>query len=404
MIEAGQILKGVKVLGIETQVAGPYCTMMLADQGADVYKIERPGVGDAAREMAPILKGEEGESTSGYFLRFNRNKKSIALDMSTPEGIAVLKELIAKVDIIVENNRPGMMDKMGLGWDVIKEINPKVVYIAISGFGRLPEYKGIYSNRPSYDIIAQAMSGLMHLAGQKDGPPTWLGVAIGDVGTGVYAAYAALLGLIKAKNTGAGEFIDVSMYDCMTALAERAHNVYNFTGQVLRRGPDPLIAPWGPFECQDGYVALIVATEAMWAKLCKSIGHEELLADKELASGPGRGRNIERWQPLLKAWMADRTMNEIVERFNAEGLPCGPVQTSVEVVNCPHMAKREMFVNIPDPVVGQVKIVGSPYKMSDSKPTYGPVPKLGEHTDDVLMTVLGYSSEKLAGLRQTNTI
>lgn len=404
MIEAGQILKGVRVLGIETQVAGPYCTMMLADQGAEVYKIERPGVGDSAREMAPILKNADGETTSGYFLRFNRNKKSVCLDMTSPEGCAVLKELIAKVDIIVENNRPGMMDKMGLGWDVIKDINPKVVYVAISGFGRLPQYKGIYSNRPSYDIIAQAMSGLMNLAGQKDGPPTWLGVAVGDVGTGVYAAYAALLGFIKAKNTGEGEFIDVSMYDCMTALAERAHNVYNFTGQVLRRGPDPLIAPWGPFKCKNGYVAIICATEAMWARLCKSIGHEELLQDKELCSGPGRGRNIDRWQPLLNEWLADKTMNEIVDRFNAEGLPCGPVQTSEEVVNCPHMAKREMFVTIPDPVVGKVKIVGSPYKMSHSKPVYGPVPNLGEHTAAVLSDILGYDEEKLADFRQKNII
>lgn len=400
----GQILKGMRVLGIETQVAGPYCTMMLADQGAEVYKIERPGVGDAAREMAPILKNADGETTSGYFMRFNRNKKSICVNMASPEGQAVLKELIAKVDIIVENNRPGMMDKMGLGWNVVKDINPKVVYIAISGFGRLPQYKGIYANRPAYDIIAQAMGGLMNLAGQKDGPPTWLGVAIGDIVTGIYAAYAALLGLTKARNTGKGEFIDISMYDCMVALAERAHNVYSFTGQVLRRGPDPLIAPWGPFKCKDGYVAIMCATEAMWARLCKSIGHEELLQDKKLCSGPGRGSNVDHWQPVLQDWMADKTMNEIVERFNAEGLPCGPVQTSEDVAKCSHIAKREMFVEIPDPVLGEVKIVGSPYKMSDSQPVYGSVPGLGEHTNDILINVLGYDEEKISQLRQSNAI
>ncbi len=403
-MEQGAILKGVRVLGIETQVAGPYCTMMLADQGAEVIKIERPGVGDSAREMAPMLTGKEGETTSGYFIRFNRNKKSLAIDMTSKEGLAILRELIAKTDIIVENNKPGMMDKLGLTYDVIKDINPAVVYVAISGFGRHPEYKGPFSERPAYDIIAQAMGGLMHLAGQKDGPPTWLGVAVGDVVTGIYAAYAALLGLVKAKNTGVGDFIDVSMYDCMIALAERAHNVYSFTGQVLGRGPDPLISPWGPFKCKDGYVALIVATEVMWKRLCKAIGHEELSADESLKSGPSRAKNIDVWMPTLTGWLVERTMNDICESFLAEGLPCGPVQTSKEVSECPHVAKRNMFVELPEPVVGTVKVVGSPFKMVDSEPKYLPVPRLGEHTMSILQDILGYSDEQLTRLRQSNVI
>ena len=245
------ILDGVRVLGIEQQVAAPYCTMMLADQGAEVIKVERAGSGDSAREMAPILKNGEN-TTSGYFMRFNRNKKSVTVDFSKPEGIEILKGLIAKSDIIVENFKPGMMEKFKLGYDVIREINPKAVYVAISGFGRLPKKQGPFAKRTAYDIVAQAMGGLMHLAGQVDGPPTWLGVAIGDVGTGVFAANAALLGYIKALKTGQGEFIDVAMYDCMIALAERAHNVYSFTGKILSRGPDPLICPWGPFEAKDG--------------------------------------------------------------------------------------------------------------------------------------------------------
>lgn len=177
-MNTSEILKGVRVLAIETQVAAPHCTMMLADQGAEVIKIERPGVGDAAREMAPILKGEDGDTVSGYFARFNRNKKSVALNFTTPEGLAVLKEMIARSDIIVENNRPGTMDKIGLTWEVVHELNPKAVYIAISGFGRLPQYQSPFADRPAYDIIAQAMGGLMHLAGQKEGPPTWLGISI----------------------------------------------------------------------------------------------------------------------------------------------------------------------------------------------------------------------------------
>lgn len=400
----GQILKGVRVLAIETQVAGPYCSMMLADQGAEIIKVERPKVGDAAREMAPILKNENGEKTSGYFARFNRSKKSIAINMATPEGIAVIKELMAKVDIIVENNRPGMMEKMGLTWDVVKEINPKVVYIAISGFGRLPEYKGPYSNRSAYDIIVQAMAGLMHVAGQQDGPPTWLGIALGDVGTGVFAANAALLGLLKARATGEGEFIDVSMYDCMIALGERPHNVYSFTGQVLRRGPDPLIAPWGPFKAKDGYVALIVATEAMWGKLCKAMGHEELLEDTSLSSGPGRGSHIEKWLPIMEAWMADKSKLELVDILNSIGLPCGVVQTAEDVAHCQHAAERKIFATIPDEVMGQLIVVGSPYKAPVTELEYGAVPALGAHTDSVLHEVLCYDAEKLAQLRQNNII
>lgn len=403
-MQQGAILNGVRVLGIETQVAGPYCTMMLADQGADVIKIERPGTGDSAREMAPILHNNDGDTTSGYFIRFNRNKKSVALDVTSQDGIDVLKGLIAKSDIIVENNRPGMMDKLGLSWEVIKDINPKVVYVAISGFGRHPDWKGPFSNRPAYDIIAQAMGGLMHLAGQKDGPPTWLGVAVGDVVTGIYAAYAALLGLLKAKNSGVGEFIDVSMYDCMIALAERAHHVYSFTGQILSRGPDPLIAPWGPFKCKDGYVALIVATETMWKRLCKAIEHEELSANEKLQSGPSRAKNMDMWMPILTAWMAERNKNDICDRFIAEGLPCGPIQTAEDVANCPHAAKREIFVDLPDPVMEHIRVVGSPYKMADSEPLYTAVPRLGEHTSSVLRELLGYSDEKLTKLRQNNVI
>ena len=397
-MQTSDFLKGVKVLALDTQVAGPYCTMLMADQGAEVIKVERPGSGDSAREMAPILKNDKGETTSGYFTRFNRNKKSVTLDMTKPEGLAVLKDLIKWADIIVENNKPDMMDKLGMGWDVVKSINPKVVYIAISGFGRLPQYKGIYSNRPAYDIIAQAMGGLMHLAGQADSPPTWLGVAVGDVVTGIYASYAAMLGLFKAKNTGQGEFFDISMYDCMVALGERAHNVYTFTGKVLRRGPDPLMAPWGPFACKDGYVALLVATEAMWKKMCSAIGHEELLEDKEIASGPGRSSHRERWEPILIDWMTNKTMNEITDIFNSFGLPCGPVQTSVEIFNCPHIAERDMFVKIPDPVMGEITMIGSPFKMTNSRAKYGPVPQLGEHTQDVL-TELGYDKAKIEELK-----
>ena len=398
------ILEGVRVLGIEQQVAAPYCTMMLSDQGAEVIKVERPGSGDSAREGAPYLKNEEGEKASGYFLRFNRNKKSVTVNTKSADGVALLKDLIKKSDIIVENFKPGMMEEMGITYDVIRELNPKAVYVAISGFGRLKKYEGPFHDRLAYDIVAQAMGGLMHLAGQKDGPPTWLGVAVGDVVTGIYAAYAAMLGYIKALKTGEGDFIDVSMYDCMAALAERAHHIYTFTGSVVSRGPDKNMAPWGPFKAKDGYVALIVPTEKMWGRLCKAIGREDFTENENFNSGPKRAEHRDEWEPALVEWMADKTKAEVCEILMAQGMPCGPVQDSEDIFNCPHLAKRELFVKIPDKVMHELTVIGSPIKMENSEPRYNVSPLLGEHTEEILKDLLGYDDETINKLRENKII
>ena len=398
------ILEGVRVLGIEQQVAAPYCTMMLSDQGAEVIKVERPGVGDSSREGAPYLKNENGEKTSGYYLRFNRNKKSITVNTKIPEGVQILKDLIKESDIVVENFKPGMMDEIGLTYDVMKEINPKIVYVAISGFGRMKKFEGPFNERTAYDIVTQAMGGLMHLAGQKDGPPTWLGVAVGDVVTGIQAAYAALLGYIKALKTGEGEFIDVSMYDCMVALGERAHSQYLFTGNVVSRGPDKNMAPWGPFKAKDGYVALIVPTEKMWARLCKAMCREDFLQNENFNSGPKRAEHREEWEPALIEWMSDKTKNDVCEILMAQGMPCGPVQNSADVFNCPHLEKRELFVKIPDKIMTELTVIGSPLKMENSEPTYGAEPLLGENTDEILKNLLNYDETKINSLKQNEVI
>jgi crotonobetainyl-CoA:carnitine CoA-transferase CaiB-like acyl-CoA transferase len=398
------ILKGVRVLGLEQQVAGPTCTMMLADQGAQVIKIERPGGGDTAREMAPLLKNDKGEIQSGYFARFNRGKKSVTLDMQKPEGMEVLWDLIKNVDIVVDNLKPGLMEKLGFTWDKVKEVNPALVYVAISGFGRMKKYEGPYSKRLAYDIIAQAMAGLMHTCGNDpDGPPTWLGFALGDSGTGVYAAYAAMLGYVNRLKTGKGEYMDVSMYDCMIALAERSHHIYNFSGKVVNRGPDTLIAPWGPFPCKDGYVAIIVPTEAMWKKFLTAIGRLDLLDNPDLQSGPGRGANMRIIRPIMNEWMKDKTKLEVCDLLMAQGLPCGPVQTSEEVAKCPHIAQRDLRVTVPDPIIGELTLIGSPIKMEEHEPSYTPLPGLGADTDEVLASI-GYDAARISALRETKAI
>ena len=399
------ILDGVKVLGIEQQVAGPTATMMLADMGAEIIKIERPGMGDTGREMAPILKNDKGETQSGYFARWNRNKKSLTLDMTTPEGQKVLWDLMEKVDIVVDNIKPGLMEKMGFTWDKIHEKNPKLVYVAISGFGRSKKYEGPYSSRLAFDIIAQAMSGQMYTCGNDpDGAPTWLGFALGDSGTGVYAAYAAMLGYVNVLKTGKGEYFDLAMYDCMVALAERSHNIYAFTGKITNRGPDKLIAPWGPFACKDGHIALIVTTESMWKKFLTAIGHLELLENPDIQSGPGRAAHMETLiRPIINDWLKDKTKVEACETFMAAGLPCGPIQNSEEVANCPHIAKRDLLVEVPDPIVGKLKMVGSPIKMEGHEPVYGPLPNLGADTEAILKD-LGYSDAQIKELRDKKTI
>jgi crotonobetainyl-CoA:carnitine CoA-transferase CaiB-like acyl-CoA transferase len=379
--------------------------MMLADQGADVIKVERPGSGDTAREMAPIMKNALGGAQSGYFARFNRSKRSVTLDMQSEEGRKVLWDLMRNVDIVVENLKPGLMEKLGFTYEEIKKVNTGIVYVAISGFGRSRKYEGPYSQRLAYDIIAQAMAGMMHTCGNDpDGAPTWLGFALGDSGTGVYAAYAAMLGYINKLKTGRGEYLDLAMYDCMIALAERSHNIYSFTGNVVGRGPDKLIAPWGPFACKDGYVALIVPTEAMWKKFLTAIGHLELLENPELQSGPGRGAHMETIiRPVINKWLADKTKIEACELLMAQGLPCGPVQTSEEVAHCPHIARRDLFVKIEDPVVESLTVVGSPIKMEEHKAEYRALPDLGADTDAVLSEI-GYSVEKIRKLRESKTI
>ncbi|MBR3706456.1 MAG: CoA transferase [Firmicutes bacterium] len=399
------ILDGVKVLGIEQQIAGPSCTMLLSDFGADVIKMERPGSGDAAREMAPIIRTDSGDVESGYFCRFNRGKKSITLNIQDEAAQEILWKLIGEADIVVENLKPGLMDKLGFTWDKIHDMKPELVYVAISGFGRSKKYEGPYSKRLAYDIIAQAMSGQMQACGSDpDGPPTWLGFSLGDVGTGLYATIAALVGYIDRLKTGKGDYYDVAMYDSMMAIAERTHNIYQFTGKVTGRGPDKLIAPWGPFKCADGYVALMVPTEAMWKKFCLGIDHPEMLEDPDLQSGPGRAANLNnKLMPVITGWLSDKTKEQACEYLMAKGLPCAPVMTSEDCANDPHTEARKMLVDVPDEVLGKVHVVGNPIKMESREAVYGMIPKLGSHTQEILES-LGYSEEQIQELKANGTI
>ena len=390
-------LDGIRVLSFEIQVAGPYCTMMLADQGANVIKVERPEGGDTARGGAPKIKNDKGETQSGYFLRFNRNKRSLTLNLKSDGGRQVFRELARKSDVIVENFRPGLLDEMGIGYKQLSELNPGLIYACISGFGSLEGYLGPYSKRPAYDIVAQAMGGLMNTCGQSDGPPTWLGVALGDIVSGMQTAYAIMLALYQRTQTGRGQYIDVSMYDTIIGLAERSVTAYSLTGHVIERGRESYMAPWGPFECEDGWIGLIVATEGDWAKFCQAIERPDLVGHAGATSGPERAKNMPDWLgEIINQWFRRHTKAEAAKKLLAVGLPIGPVQTAKEIFDCPHVAARQLLIDVPDPILGTVKLVGPVAKLSgNTEPVANPAPLLGEHNAEILREELGYTEEQI---------
>jgi CoA:oxalate CoA-transferase len=401
-------LDGIRVLSSEVQVAGPYCTVTLADRGADVIKVERPKYGDSAREGAPMLHNDAGERVSGYFMRFNRNKRSITLNLREPQGKDIYKELAKKSDVVIDNLRPGALDKLGLGYKDLKPLNPGLIYVSISGFGTMPELKGIYSGRPAYDIVAQAMGGLMYTCGQEGGPPTWLGIALGDLYSAALAVEGIMFALYERTKTGKGQYIDISMYDAIVSLAERSITAYSLTGRVLERGIEPFIAPWGPFETKDGWIALIVPTERDWSRFCEAMGRSDLVGmEGETDSGPARAKNMRDGflKPIVEGWIASRTTKEVVDTLLEHGLPVGPVQNAQEIFECPHVAARRTLVEVDDPVAGTVKLVGPPIKMSNqTTPIAFPAPRLGEHNEEILRELLGYSPEQIKNLAEAGVL
>jgi crotonobetainyl-CoA:carnitine CoA-transferase CaiB-like acyl-CoA transferase len=262
-------------------------------------------------------------------------------------------------------------------------------------------YLGPFSKRPAYDIVAQAMGGLMTTCGQAGGPPTWLGVALGDIASGMNAAYAIMLALFQRATTGRGQYIDVSMYDTIIGLAERSVTAYSLTGTTLERGREPYMAPWGPFECSDGWVALIVATERDWGRFCEAIGRPDLERHEGATSGPERAQNMAGWLgEIIAGWFRGQTKAEAAQKLLAAGLPVGPVQNAQEIYECPHVEARQMLIDVPDPILGTVRLVGPPFKMSGNRePLTGAAPLLGEHTSEILQEMLGYSDQKVAELQ-----
>lgn len=383
-------LSGIRVIGLEQYMAGPYCTMLLADAGAEVIKIERPGKGDPRRGIPPFARRDDRKKAAGY-MAYNRNKKSLALNLAAPEGQEILRGLAAVSDVVVENLRPGAMDKVGLGCEGLRGLNPRLIYAMISGFGRLPGYESAYAQRPAFDIVAEAMSGVMDLIGFQDRPPTFTLYGLADVYSGMVGAYGILQALFMRERTGEGQLVDVSLLDNMLALNERMVALYSVSGKEPQRGKPEHLWPRGAFKCSDGYVALNVPDDGIWARLATAVGRPDLVDDPRSTDGTSRAANADFLQPILEEWMADKTRAEVVDLLNEAGMPTGPVYTARDVFADEHFKVRGMLAEVDDPEVGRFAFARTtPHLSGAPEIPLEPSPALGAHTREVLEGLLGY--------------
>lgn len=397
-------LQGIRVLDLTQMAAGPFATMLFADAGADVIKIERPGSGDLMREFGPFRDPASG--IGGGTLRFLRNKRSLALDLSRPAGQELFRELVRHADVVWENYAPGTMERFGLGYAQLREINPRIIYAAISGFGHTDIYQSPWARRPAFDLIAQALSGLMDITGQRDGPPTAVGTIIGDLVPALFSVIGVLMALRMREITGVGQLVDVAMYDAMAALCERPAMTYALTGHITTRGGEVIAGPYDAYRARDGYVVIAAAPAGLWARLCRAIGREDLLADPRLATPGDRAQhNEDVLRPALEAWLGERTVAEACAYLAEHEVPAAPVQNVAQMMACPHIAARHMTLTMEHPVVGTVKLMGNPIKLSAvPEPDVRPSPSVGQHSEEVLRDVLGYDADRVAALRRAGVV
>lgn len=396
-------LEGIRVVDLSHVLAAPTTTMYLADMGAEVIHIEPPH-GDDAREFGPFV-GPAEKNHSGYFISLNRNKKGIVLDLKQEKGKEILRELIKVSDIVIENFRPTTMKKMGLGWEDLRKINPRIIYCSICGFGHdsLPEY----AERPSYDMVAQAYSGLMSITGPEGGPPCRVGSSVGDIISGTHAAVGILAALHYREKTGRGQHVDISMIDSLFSTLENAVVRYTINGDIPTPlgGIHPSITPFQGYQTQDSWIIAAIGTDQLFAKFCQVIGLENLKDDPKFKTNPLRTKYRNDLNVILDPIMKTRKTAEWGKIFTEAGLPFSPINNVKEICEDAHIAYRKMLVEIDQPIVGKMRIANSAIRLSETPgEVYAPAPVLGQHTDDVLKEVLGYSSETIAGLKEAGVI
>lgn len=392
-------LNGTLVLDLSRVVSGPYATMMMADMGARVIKVEVPGRGDDTRLFGPLIEGE-----SPYYMTLNRNKESITLDLKKPEGKELLWKLVKKADIIVENYRPGVLDRLGFGYEKLKQVNQRVVLGSISGFGQT----GPYRDRAGYDVLGQAMSGMMSINGWPGGKPTKMNTAICDILSGLSLAAGVLGAYHSAVKIGVGQHVEVALVDCAVAALSTINHIYLATGVVpgLTGNRDSVLSPFGSFSCKGGDVIIACGNDKLFGQLCNLIGKPELMKDERYNTNESRMANNSDIQTFLEDWLVDKAPDEAVRLINGAGIPAGPINTIDMVVRDPHIAgAREMFPIIRHPVLGKMRITGSQLKMSDTPTDVRKLaPSLGEQNSHVYGEMLGLTEEEQNLLREKGVI
>jgi formyl-CoA transferase len=399
-------LQGIRVVDLTRALAGPYCTMMLGDLGADVIKVERPGRGDESRGWGPPFVGVPygpypGESA--YFIICNRNKRSITVDLKSREGQQIVRRLAGRSDVFVENFRSGTLDSMGLGYEDLRAENPRLVVCSISGYGRT----GPCADWPGYDFIIQAEGGMMGITGPEEGPPYRVGVPIVDITAGMFATSAILAALRGRDLTGAGQLVDVSLLDTQVALLANVAGNYLVGGAEPRRfgNAHPNIAPYEAFRARDRWFALAAANEGQWTALCEVIGRPDLSSDPRFETNVARLSNRAELCAVLNELFTHRDADEWLADLRRAGLACGPINTVADVFAHRQARPRSLAVEVQHPTAGPVRLTGFPYKLSDTPAEVRyPPPLLGEHTQEVLIDLLGYPAEEVAGLRQRQVV
>ncbi len=372
-------LSDVTVLDLTRVLAGPFCTMVLADLGARVIKVERPGGGDDARAIGPFVKAR-----SAYFMSLNRGKESIALDLRAPADREIFEKLLSRADVLVENFRAGVMDELGYGWEALHARHPRLIYAAASGFG----HTGPYASRPAYDLVAQGMGGLMSLTGQPGGEPTRVGTSIGDIAAGLFTAVGVNAALYHRQLSGVGTRIDVAMLDCQVALLENAIARYAATGEVP--GPmgsrHPSIAPFDAFASADGHLVIAAGNDGLFRKLCDVLGRSELADDPRFCSNDARSSHADELKAEIELVLLERTRADWLAALGDAGVPCGPINDVAEVMADPQLAARNMLIRVLDDEAGEIPMAGNPIKLSgfEDPATREPAPALDRDRQHLL--------------------
>jgi crotonobetainyl-CoA:carnitine CoA-transferase CaiB-like acyl-CoA transferase len=394
-----QALKGIRVLDLTRILAGPYCTMVMGDLGADVIKVERPEIGDDTRTWGPPFAHGE----SAYFLCLNRNKRSMTLSLQHEKGIEILKELVRKSDVLVENFTPGTMEKFGIGYDSLHEINPGLVYCSITAYG--PD--GPSKDKPGYDMVLSAVGGLMSITGEEDGGPVKVGVAITDVITGLFAQGAIVSALFSREKTGKGQRIDTSLLEAQVASLINIASSYLVAGTTPKRWgtAHQSIVPYQAFKTKDGYVTLCVGNDKMWINFCEAFRLSNLVNDPRFSTNPQRVKNRKELIQILGDVFREKTVSESLKLLDSASIPCGPINAIPDVFQDPQVLHRKMLIEVNHTKAGKMKMVGFPVKYSETPAIVRfPPPVLGEHTEEILITLLDYSKNQIEELRKDKII